>query len=335
MGELVKINHLKVDLMSISGLIHAVRDINLTINSDEIHGIVGESGCGKSMTAKSILRLHDESKVEYSGEIIYDGDRDILKMKKNELLKIRGKEISMIFQDPMTTFNPLIRIGDQISEMLLLHEKITKAEAKNKSIELLEKVGILPGAERYNMYPFEMSGGQLQRASIAMSLACDPRLLIADEPTTALDVTMQAQILKLMKRLQREMHGAVLIITHNFGVIAEVCDRVSVMYAGQIVESGTVRKIFDSPCHPYTRDLIDSIPKSGERATKLRSIPGSPPKLNQTITGCAYAPRCRYATEKCRTEAPQFRTLEDGHRYLCHLEPGAVNSGNSKGGDNA
>ena len=331
MSELIQINHLKVDLMSISGLIHAVRDINLTISSDEIHGIVGESGCGKSMTAKSILRLHNESKVEYSGEILYDGGRDILKMKKKELLKIRGNDISMIFQDPMTTFNPLIKIGDQISESLLLHQKISKAEAKEKSVAILEKVGILPGAARYNMYPFEMSGGQLQRASIAMSLVCSPRLLIADEPTTALDVTMQAQILKLMKQLQGEMHSAVLIITHNFGVIAEICDKVSVMYAGQIIESGDVRRIFSTPCHPYTKDLIDSIPKSGERATKLVSIPGAPPKLNQTITGCAYAPRCKYATDKCRCEAPEFRTLDGGHRYLCHLAPDSL----TKGGANA
>ncbi|MBP0984832.1 MAG: ABC transporter ATP-binding protein [Oscillospiraceae bacterium] len=330
MSELIKINGLSVDLMSVSGLIHAVRDINLSIGTDEIHGIVGESGCGKSMTAKSILRLHDESKVEYGGEIMFDGS-DILKMKNKELLKMRGKDISMIFQDPMTTFNPLMKIGDQISETILLHEKVTKQEAKKRTIAALEKVGILPGAARYGMYPFEMSGGQLQRASIAMSLVCSPRLLIADEPTTALDVTMQAQILKLMKQLQGEMHSSVLIITHNFGVIAEICDKVSVMYAGQIIESGDVRRIFYDPCHPYTKDLIDSIPRSGERATKLISIPGSPPKLNQEITGCAYAPRCKYATERCRREAPEFRTLEGGHRYLCHLEPGAL----AKGGETA
>ncbi len=326
-GSLVSIRHLKVDLMSVSGLIHAVRDIDLDIWSNEIHGIVGESGCGKSMTAKSLLRLHDESRTAYSGQILLDGERDILKMKRKELLTLRGGVIAMIFQDPMTTFNPLLRVGDQIAETLRVHKGMGKAEARARSIDLMEQVGLLPGAQRYGMYPFEMSGGQLQRASIAMGLSCDPRLLVADEPTTALDVTMQAQILRLMKELQQKLHSAILIITHNFGVIAEVCDRVSVMYAGQIVESGDVRAIFHRPCHPYTRDLIDSIPRSGHRAARLTSIPGAPPKLDQDIVGCPYAPRCRYADARCQTQAPGARVLPDGHRYMCHRDPEQVQAG--------
>jgi oligopeptide/dipeptide ABC transporter ATP-binding protein len=321
MDNLVSIRGLRVDLMSIHGLVHAVRNINLEICSGEIHGIVGESGCGKSMTAKSIMRLHDESKTEYGGEIILDGKKDILKMKKKELLCLRGKEVAMIFQDPMTTFNPLMTIGEQITEVLTAHENLTQAQAKDRAVELLEHVGILPGAERFHMYPFEMSGGQLQRASIAMSLSCNPRLLIADEPTTALDVTMQAQILELMKNLQRELKSAVLIITHNFGVIAEVCDKVSVMYAGQIVETGDVHEIFYRPCHPYTRDLIDSIPKPGERATKLVSIPGAPPALNKPIVGCPYAPRCTHACDRCFQKSPEVRRAGENHLYSCFLDP--------------
>ncbi len=320
MSNLVSIRDLKVELMSTQGLISAVRNINLDISSAEIHGIVGESGCGKSMTAKSILRLHDESKMAYTGEIIFDGEKDILKMNKKELQHLRGKEISMIFQDPITTFNPLLTVGAQITEMLDLHTKLSKAEAKQRSIELLERVGIFPGAERFHQYPFEMSGGMLQRASIAMSLACNPRLLIADEPTTALDVTMQAQILELLKELQQELQSSILLITHNFGVVAEICNKVSVMYAGQIVETGDVREIFYHPCHPYTQDLIHSIPKSGERNTELVSIPGAPPQLNRPIVGCPYAPRCSKACERCVREAPVMSGVSETHQYLCFLD---------------
>ncbi len=320
--SLVSIQGLKVELMSVKGLIYAVRDINMEIRAGKIHGIVGESGCGKSMTAKSILRLHDEKKMAYSGQIIFDGQKDILKMSKRELQQLRGKEISMIFQDPITALNPLQSVGAQIVEMLLLHEQgMTRPQAKARAVELLEHVGILPGGERFDNYPFELSGGQLQRVCIAMSLACRPRLLIADEPTTALDVTMQAQILKLLQTLQRETGSAVLLITHNFGVIAEICDTVSVMYAGQIVETGDVREIFYHACHPYARDLIASIPKSGKRETRLVSIPGQPPQLNVPITGCPYAPRCPYAAPRCREEQPDMRCASSSHAYQCFLEP--------------
>lgn len=321
MGDLISIRNLQVDLMTTSGLVHAVRNINLDIREGEIHGIVGESGCGKTMTAKSILRLHDEEKTDYSGEILYKNEKNILEMSPKELQELRGGKISMIFQDPITTLNPLYTVGDQIAEMLVLHTPLNKKQAGQRAAELLEAVGIYPGKERARQYPFEMSGGMLQRVSIAMSLACDPNLLIADEPTTALDVTMQAQVLELLKDLQRKLKSSILIITHNFGVVAEICDRVSVMYAGQIVESGTVQEIFDHPCHPYTRDLIRSIPRGGNRGTRLVSIPGSPPKLNKQIEGCAYAPRCEKATEHCHKCAPQIRCTDDGHMYMCHLEP--------------
>lgn len=316
---LVSIKGLKVELMSMYGLIYAVRNINLNVDKGVIHGIVGESGCGKSMTAKSILRLHDENKTEISGEILFEDKKDILKMNKKELQNLRGKEISMIFQDPMTTLNPVVTIGKQMMETILSHEKIGKEEAKKRAIDLLEKVGIKPGAERFLSYPFEMSGGQLQRVSIAMSLACNPKLLIADEPTTALDVTMQAQVLQLLKKLQKEMNSSILLITHNFGVVAEICDVVSVMYAGQIVETGDVREIFNHPKHPYTKDLIACIPKSGERNTEMTSIAGQPPQLNGKLKGCPYASRCKKATEKCFQETPSLQNLNEKHKCMCFL----------------
>ena len=319
--NIISIKNLKVELMSISGLVYAVRDITLDIKKSEILGIVGESGCGKSMTAKSILRLHDEKKMEYSGQIILDGEKDILKMSKKELREMRGRDISMIFQDPITTLNPLKTVGKQITEMYKLHSDITAEEAAEKAIELLNMVGIVPAQERFRQYPFELSGGQLQRVSIAMALACNPKLLIADEPTTALDVTMQAQVLSLLKSLQQKYHSSVLLITHNFGVVAEICDRIAVMYAGQIVESGDVREIFYNPCHPYTRDLIASIPKTGQHGKQLTTIPGMPPRLNQDIVGCPYAPRCPKAGERCRKEAPELRKVNDIHEYLCFLDP--------------
>ena len=319
--NIISIKNLKVELMSISGLVYAVRDITLDIKKGEILGIVGESGCGKSMTAKSILRLHDEKKMQYGGQIILNGEKDILKMSKKELRAMRGRDISMIFQDPIIALNPLQTIGSQIVEMYKLHTDLSKEEAASKAIDLLNLVGIVPAQDRFKQYPFEMSGGQLQRASIAMALACNPKLLIADEPTTALDVTMQAQILDLLKKLQQQYHSSILLITHNFGVVAEICDRIAVMYAGQIVESGDVREIFYRPCHPYTRDLISSIPKTGQHGQQLTTIPGMPPALNRDITGCPYAPRCQKACEKCRTQAPSLRKASDTHEYLCFLDP--------------
>ncbi len=325
--NIVSIRGLKVGLASTSGYVYAVRNINLDIKKGEILGVVGESGCGKSMTAKSILRLHDEQKTEYHGEIVYDDSKDILKMNDEELSKLRGGEISMIFQDPITTLNPLMSIGKQMMEMFQLHSKLSKEEAKAKCLHLLEAVGITPAEERFNNYSFQMSGGQLQRVSIAMSLACDPKLLIADEPTTALDVTMQAQILELLKKLRKEFGTSILVITHNFGVVAEICDRVAVMYAGQIMESGKVNDIFFDSKHPYTKDLIGSIPKSGCVGKKLVTIPGAPPQLNRPITGCPYAPRCTYANEACHTWKPELTRVSDNHFYLCRKDETNIKTG--------
>lgn len=314
----ISIKNLQVNLMSQRGVIHAVRDINLDVKKGEIHGLVGESGCGKSMTAKTILRLHDERKTLFSGEIQYKDGDDILKMNQKQLRTIRGKEIAMIFQDPITSLNPLYTVGNQISEMLVAHGQKRSPQMKKDICQMLEDVGIFPAEERYNQYPFELSGGMLQRVMIAMAIACRPELLIADEPTTALDVTVQEQILKLFLKLRDSKDMSMLIITHNFGVIAEVCDKVSVMYAGTIVETGDVREIFDAPQHPYTRDLIDSIPKAGRHGEKLVTIPGSPPDLKEKIIGCPYAPRCKYADEHCNNVAPVLENKSASHLFACH-----------------
>ena len=315
--SILEIQNLKVNLMSPRGIVHAVRNINLNIGKGEIHGLVGESGCGKSMTAKSVLRLHDEKKMLYRGKILYK-DKDLLTVKPKELKGIRGNEISMIFQDPMTSLNPLFTVGYQLTEILKEHGKEKKKDYRQDVYRLLEEVGIFPPEKRYEQYPFEMSGGMLQRVMIAMAVACRPELLIADEPTTALDVTVQEQILSLFKELRRHRNMSVLIITHNFGVVAEICDKVSVMYAGTIVESGTVREVFDDGKHPYTRDLIRSIPKSGERGGKLVTIPGTPPDLREKIDGCPYAPRCAWADETCRTKKPVLESISDTHQFACH-----------------
>lgn len=314
--NILTIKDLNVNLMTVGGIVYAVQGVNLEVRDGEILGIVGESGCGKSMTIKSVMRLHDERKVEYEGEMNFDG-RDILKMNGKELRQMRGKDIAMIFQDPMVSLNPIMKVGEQIAELLRKKEKLSKQEAKKRSIEMLDKVGVLPAAERYEQYPFEMSGGMMQRVMIAMAMSCNPRLLLADEPTTALDVTIQAQILELMKDLQQKNHTSIIIVTHNLGVVAEICDRVTVMYAGRAVETATVKEIFDNPKHPYTLALMKSRPKEGQK--EMISIKGSPPVLSKKIMGCAYADRCERATEKCRGAVPAVRTINDNHIVACHL----------------
>jgi oligopeptide/dipeptide ABC transporter ATP-binding protein len=317
-GNLVSIRNLKVNLMSPYGIVHAVRDINLDIAQGEIHGLVGESGCGKTMTAKSIMRLHDEKKLLYDGQILFK-DRDVLALNSRELQNLRGKEISMIFQDPVTALNPLHKVGEQIGEMLV-YRGVPKDEARERALKLLEDVGIHPPLERYQQYPFELSGGMLQRVMIAMALSYTPKLLIADEPTTALDMTVQAQILDLLLQLQQKTGMSILIITHNFGIVAEICSRVSVMYAGIIVESGDVGSIFNHPKHPYTRDLMMSIPQPKAAHRKLLTIPGIPPDLRGKITGCPYAPRCAQALPVCRESAPQTRQRTESHSFSCFNE---------------
>ncbi len=313
---LLSIRNLTVQLMTVRGIVHAVRGIDLTIQPGEIMGIVGESGCGKSITAKSILRLHDESRSRIRGEILFEG-QDILKKSSREMERFRGGEAAMIFQDPMGCLDPLMTIGDQLCETLILHTGATKKEAQARALELLEMVGIHPAQKRARQYPFSFSGGMLQRVMIAIAIACKPKLLIADEPTTALDVTIQAQVLELIKRLSKEMNMAVMLITHNFGVIAELCDRVSVMYAGKIVESGDVRDIFDHPGNPYTQSLIASIPRPGKPGQRLTTIEGAPPELFSLIEGCPFAPRCQSAGANCTQGEILLSEIGHGHMVAC------------------
>jgi len=320
--SIISIENLNVNLMTTRGVVCAVRGVDLEIRKGEIHGLVGESGCGKTMTAKSILRLHEENRTLYGGRIMLkksDGTEvNILDIKKKELQSIRGGEVAMIFQDPMASLNPLLTIGDQIGEMLQAHTELSAEKIRAKTMELLDMVGIKPAEERSRQFPFEFSGGMAQRIMIAMALSCDPQLLIADEATTALDVTTQAQILDLMKDLQRSIGMSILLITHNFGVVAEICDRTSVMYAGKIVETSSVQELFDAPQHPYTKALINSIPRSGRAGERLVTIPGAPPSLLQPIKGCAFAPRCQFAMDKCCQE-PKMRMAINGHGCACHL----------------
>lgn len=316
MGDILKIRNLHVSLMTTGGIVYAVQGVDMDIREGEIHGIVGESGCGKSMTIKSVMRLHDEKRTEYTGEIIFEGSRDIMRMSEKEMRGIRGKEISMIFQDPMVSLNPIMKIGEQISELLREKEGLGKEKAKKRSLAMLEKVGALPAGKRYAQYPFELSGGLMQRVMIAMGMACSPKLLIADEPTTALDVTIQAQILDLMKKLQQENGTSIALVTHNLGVVAEICNRVTVMYAGRIMETADVLDIFDNPKHPYTIALLASCPKDGERS--MTSIPGSPPGLSRQFLGCAFYERCPCAMEECRRYLPRMKDMGNGHTVACH-----------------
>ncbi|MEX2104916.1 MAG: ABC transporter ATP-binding protein, partial [Bacilli bacterium] len=317
MSKLLEVKNLSTKFRTERGAAHAVRFVNFSIERGETMGLVGESGSGKSVTAKSIMKLIDLSRGSISGEIHLDG-MDILSKKEKEMQHIRGNNVSMIFQDPMTSLNPLLTVGEQIAEVFRYHKKLNKKAAKEETIKLLSLVGIPSPENRYDQYPHEFSGGMLQRMMIAIALACKPKLLIADEPTTALDVTIQAQILRIIKALQKEFDMGVLMITHDLGVVAEVCDKVSVMYAGEIVESGDVNTIFESPMHPYTLGLIASIPKLGARLKTLQPIEGSPPDLHLELQGCPFADRCKYKPDLCLTAAPTLRSLEDGHLVSCH-----------------
>ena len=286
--NILETRDLCVNLMTVRGIIYAVQGVNLAVKKGEVHGVVGESGCGKSVSTKAIMKLHDDEKTEYTGCIDFaaeEGEVDIVPLNKKQMRGLRGKEIAMIFQDPMTALNPIMKAGEQVAEQLRAKRSLDKEESRAEALRLFEKVGILPAEKRYEQYPFEMSGGMLQRVMIAMALSCSPRLLIADEPTTALDVTIQAQILELIKELQRESGTSVIFITHDLGVIAEVCDSVSVMYAGRVVETGTVLEIFDEAAHPYTRALLDSNPKEADSGEYMKTISGAP-KFPCGLTSC-------------------------------------------------
>ncbi len=318
MSNLLEVKNLSTQFHTERGIAHAVRYVNFAIRPGETMGIVGESGSGKSVTARSIMRIveHQKGKIT-SGEILLEGV-DLVKRSEKQMQKIRGNSVAMIFQDPMTSLNPLIKVGEQIAEVLRFHKGLNKQQAKAETIKIMQDMSIPSAEKRYDQFPHEFSGGMLQRLMIAIALACKPKLLIADEPTTALDVTIQAQILRLMNQLKKQYNMSILLITHDLGVVAEVCDKVSVMYAGEIVESTDVESIFAEPLHPYTLGLMESMPKLGEKKAALKPIEGSPPNLTETIEGCAFAMRCPYKTDLCEQKKPVLQELRPAHLVACH-----------------
>ncbi|WP_099364652.1 ABC transporter ATP-binding protein [Fredinandcohnia onubensis] len=321
-NPLLQIKELKTHFQTKRGRVTAVDGITLHVNEGEILGVVGESGCGKSVMSQSILRLFDEKhNVQYNGDIQFE-NKSLLKMSKSNMRKIRGNDISMIFQDPLSSLNPVYTIGNQIAEPYIQHQKLPKKQAYEKAITMLRLTGIPDPDKRINEYPHELSGGMRQRVMIAMALACQPKLLIADEPTTALDVTIQAQILDLIVQLNREMNMGVIFITHDLGVVAEVCSRVVVMYLGQIVEEANVEILFDRPLHPYTKGLLKSIPQiDGDRSQELHVIEGAVPSLREVSKGCRFASRCTFADNLCQSEMPQLETYKTGQKVRCwHFE---------------
>ncbi|GIN21528.1 ABC transporter ATP-binding protein [Siminovitchia fordii] len=314
---LLKLDKLKTHFHTERGMVTAVDGISFEVSKGEIVGLVGESGCGKSVTLQSILRLLDERSVEYEGEVNYKG-KNLLNCDKREMQHIRGNEISMIFQDPLSSLNPVQTIGRQISEPIMIHQKVSKKAAKKEAINLLRLVGIPNPEARINEYPHQLSGGMRQRAMIAVALACKPSLLLADEPTTALDVTIQSQILKLIKDLNEELDMGVIFITHDLGVVAELCSRVIVMYLGEIVEEASIQELFTRPLHPYTQGLIKSIPKiDGNRSEELYVIKGTVPSLSQVPKGCRFANRCLYANNKCFDAPPPTYTETNSQKVKC------------------
>ncbi|MDX1417625.1 MAG: ABC transporter ATP-binding protein [Candidatus Promineifilaceae bacterium] len=319
---ILEISGLKTQFFTEAGAVKAVDDVSLVVKRGEVLGLVGESGCGKSVTSLSVMRLVSQPGRIVAGEIIFDND-DLLNLSEKKMMDIRGNRISMIFQQPQSSLNPVFRIGDQLAEVITLHQDVNKEEANQRVIELLRMVGIPEPQARARSYPHELSGGMAQRVMIAMALACVPELLIADEPTTALDVTIQAQILDLMRNLRTKMDTAIILITHDLGVVAEMCDRVNVMYAGRIVEEAPVVELFQSPKHPYTEALIGSTPVLGESDKELTTIPGSVPNLINLPAGCKFAPRCeaRIANnlERCTEEEPELIKVAANHWTRCWL----------------
>lgn len=328
MGNLLEVKDLRTSFKTHIGDVKAVRGVDFELKEGEALGIVGESGCGKSVTMMSIMKLLSENaRIEAQG-IKFDG-KDIYELKEKEMQTIRGNDMSMIFQDPMTSLNPLYTIGDQLTEHLIKHKKISKKEAYQKAIEMLDLVGIPSPEQRIKQYPHEFSGGMRQRVMIAMSLICEPKLIIADEPTTALDVTIQAQILDLMKELKSKLNTSIILITHDLGVVADLCTRINVMYGGIIVEKGSAEDIFYRGRHPYTWGLLRSVPNpKSEKKEKLKPINGQPPDLLNPPAGCPFAARCEYAMKICIKQQPPLFKLEEGHEaacWLCHKDAPKVN----------
>jgi peptide/nickel transport system ATP-binding protein len=320
--NILEVKHLMTQFFTEAGIVRAVDGVDIVVKRGEVLGLVGESGCGKSVTSLSIIGLISQPGRVVDGEVLFD-EEDLLKLSNRRMRNIRGNRISMIFQQPQSSLNPVFRVGDQLTEVLLNHQNISKEEAEKRAIELLTMVGIPEPESRAQSYPHEMSGGMAQRVMIAMALACVPELLIADEPTTALDVTIQAQILDLMRNLKSQMDTAIILITHDLGVVAEMCDRVNVMYAGRIVEEAPVEELFERPKHPYTEALIGSTPILGQAEKDLVTIPGSVPNLINLPAGCKFAPRCQARIEneltRCTEEEPELIEMAPNHWVRCWL----------------
>lgn len=308
--RLLEVQGLKTEFRRDGGSVMAVSGVDFHINKGEVLGLVGESGCGKSVTSLSIMRLLKDTPGRIAGGAVRFEGTDLTRLNEKEMRKFRGNELAMIFQEPMTSLNPVLRIGSQLEEPVMLHLGYSRKRAREHAIHTLKLVGIPRADEVMNDYPHQLSGGMRQRVMIAMAMACSPKLLIADEPTTALDVTIQAQILDLMKRLKEEQDMGMLLITHDLGVVAEMCDRVVVMYAGRVVEEASVTDLFERPQHPYTKGLIHSVPKLRQKVRRLESIPGNVPDLSAMPQGCKFAPRCPHVMDRCLTQEPELLPLE-------------------------
>ena len=312
----MQVEHLCTSFFTQNGEVKAVNDVSLTVPKRSIIGIVGESGCGKSMTARSIIRL-----LKYPGRIVSGSvqlaDKELTALSERDMADVRGEELSMIFQEPMTSLNPVVRVGKQVCEVVMLHRKVRAREAKAEVLRIFRKVGISEPERRYECYPHELSGGLRQRVLIAMAMICSPKLIIADEPTTALDVTVEAQILQLMKNLRDEIGTSIILISHNLGVIAQVCDYVYVMYAGRVVEQAETFELFDHPAHPYTRGLMNAVASLDGDSPLLDTIPGVVPNLLHLPEGCSFSPRCDRCTEACRRAMPELAEVAPGHLARC------------------
>ncbi|MCY3834072.1 MAG: ABC transporter ATP-binding protein [Chloroflexi bacterium] len=320
---LLRVENLHVRFKTPFGALRALRGIDFDLARGDILGLVGETGCGKSVTGRSVMRLLDENAAVTGGRIFFE-DADLLRLTEGEMHKIRGNRIAMIFQDPATALNPLFTIGQQIDDVQRTHRAGSTRDRRRARLELMASVGLPDAAQMADVYPHQLSGGQQQRAMIALSLAAEPDVIIADEPTTALDVTIQAQILDLLRRLQRERSISVVLITHDLGIVAETCQKVVVLYAGRVVEKGTVEAIFADPQHPYTRGLLAALPRPGSRGTDLKVIPGNVPSGLEAIDGCAFAPRCEFVMERCQRQLPPLMSLAAEHQAACLLHEAAV-----------